>query len=499
MDKQSALRQSEGLQAVVAMLDSTPFRVLLLLAVGFLAAYQTIQFSLNLLLFVSFALIVILCLLKINWAICLLIFLSPFHYAIKELSSSVAIDVWREVFLLVILWCWLLQILLRKRPLLPNNLLSFVLIAYLLWGIVEIFNSADMLVGMAGFRYMFSFLPLYFITISTVTDEADIKRFVKAILASGVIVGAIAIVQFVLVSLLAVVEKGKGIDFARKYAPTSYLAVGIPWDRANSILVGPNELGVFLAVCLTLMYGYYLSKENRSRHPWLVIVSMVITGVGLLVSMSRSSMLGFVVACVALGILKRRPLKPLFALLVVAIVLLVVAPFYLLPLFIPVFSFSDLYFTATLSGAVSSEMVWGAPLVGHGYGLTPSVSEKLGIEDPSVLLLGGVDIYVVQSIAQIGLIGFSLFFLGWVLFLKDAYRGAKQANGSEFQRDTAAGIYAALLGIMVTSAHVAAWEYVSFAASYYMLGGIGTWISAGAAGRITGYPWESQRFSRRTS
>jgi hypothetical protein len=46
---------------------------------------------------------------------------------------------------------------------------------------------------------------------------------------------------------------------------------------------------------------------------------------------------------------------------------------------------------------------------------------------------------------------------------------------------------AAFLGIMVTSLHVAAWEYVSFAATYYLLGAIASW-SLGETGLASKAP-----------
>lgn len=473
--EQSSSPLSGWVQAATTVLDSKPLQILLCLILGILVGYQAPNLAVGLFLFVGVASVIALCLLEINWAICLLILLSPFHYAIKELSSSAVVDIWRELLLILIVSTWLLQVFLGRRSFPQNNLLNIVVGAYLVWGVVAILNSASLLVGLAGFRFMFSFLPLYFVATSTIADEADIKRFVWAILASGVIVAVIAIVQFFLVPVLGIVEKGTFIDFARQYAPSSYLAVGIPWDRSNSVLISPNELGVFLAVCIALTFSYYLSAEREKRHPRLLVLLMAIMGVGLLTSMSRSSMLGLAVAFLALSFLKRR-IGPLLVMCLVVTLLLAFASLYVEALFGPVYTLSDPYFTTTWQTMLSSTSAWGSPLLGQGYGLTPSVAAKLGIDDPSILTLGGVDIYFAQSILQIGLIGYSLFFLGWLLFVRNAYRGARRAGMSEFMRGTAAGICAAFLGIMATSAHVAAWEYVSFAASYYLLGAIATWV-----------------------
>ena len=462
------------------ILDSKTLQILLSLIVGALVGYQAPTLAMALLLFGGVALIAWLCLLKTNWAICILILLSPFHYALKAVSSSGVIDVWRELFFLLIFGAWLLQVLVGKRRPPRISFLNLVIAGYVLWGIVAILNSVSLLVGLAGFRFIFSFVPLFFVVSSTIASEKDVKRFVGAILASGMIVAVIAILQFIFVSLLGLVEKGTSFDFARQFAGTSQ-AVGIPWERASSVLVGPNELGVFLAVCLTLGFTYYWSAERRKHHPWLLLLVLAVMAAGLLASMSRSSMLGLVVALLTLGFVKRRG-SPVLVLGLAAIALLAAGAVYLEELFRPVYTLSDQYFTYTWQEALTSRMVWRSPLLGQGYGLTPSVAEKLGLDDPSVLEVGNVDIYAIQSIAQIGLVGFSLFFLGWLLFVRNAYRGARRPGSSEFMRDTCAGICAAFLGIMVTSAHAAAWDYVSFAASYYLLGAVATWSVGAPAG-----------------
>jgi len=455
------------------ILDSRPLQILLSLLVGALIGYQAPNLALALLIFAGVSIIGGLCLLEINWAIWLLILLSPFHFALKAVTSSGVVDVWRELFFLLILASWLLQVLLGKRPPPQLSVLNLVVAGYLLWGVVAILNSASLLVGLAGFRFIFSFVPLYFVASSTITNEKEVKRFVAAILASGVVVALIAILQFILVKLLGVLEKGTSIDFARPVAGAAK-AAGIPWERATSVFLGPNELGVFLAICLTLGCSYYWSAERRKRHPWLLLLVLAIMGMGLLASMSRSSMLGLVVALLTLTLVKRR-VGPVVVLCLAGIVLLAVASVYLEALFRPAYELSDPYFSQTWQEALTSRMVWRSPIMGHGYGFTHSVAEKLGIDTSSLLDISGVDIYAILAIAQIGLVGFSLFLLGWVLFVRNAYRGARRPDRSEFMKDTAAGICAAFLGIMVTSAHAAAWEYVSFAAGYYLLAAIASW------------------------
>ena len=463
------------LGALAAVHDSTMFRAALGLSLGVIVGFQAPGLRIVHLAALALAAGCVAVLWRINWAILALVFLSPFHYAIKELSSSMLVDVWRELLLLLILGGWLARVLVRRQPFYPNEFISLVLVAYLLWGVVEIFNSVNLLVGLAGFRYLFGFVPLYFVARSTITGEREVRRFINAILVGGVIVAVIAVVQFVVVSVLGVVERGTSIDFVRKYAPMSYAVSGIPWHRSNSILVSPNELGLFLAACLVLTYSYCLSMGRRPRRSWLLVTSMLCMGAGLLVSMSRSAILGLAAGMLAVGIVKRRGAPAvLIGLVLAATVALIVAPFYVVALFAPVYTFSDPYFASTLKSALESKPTWESPFVGRGYSVTPSAMQKLRIEDDSVGVLGGVDMYALQLVTQIGFVGFTLFCLGWLVFLARAFRVARYTSGSTFSRDTAAGVFGALVTMMVASSHVDAWGYVSLAATYYLLGAIVT-------------------------
>ncbi len=302
-----------------------------------------------------------------------------------------------------------------------------------------------------------------------------------SIMASGGIVSLIAILQFILVSLLGIVPKETSIDLVRRYAGTAR-AAGASWDRATSILISPNELGVFLSVCLLITLAYYWSAARRSgRAAWLLLIALL--AIGLLASMSRSSIIGAAVGVTVLALVKRQ-VGPILALGAASLVVVAFAAVHLELLYERTLTASDPYFTHTLQEAMTSKWVWSSPVLGRGYGLTRKVAERLGVEE-GILILGGVDIYATQAISQVGLVGLGLFMLAWSAFVWNAYRAARRRSCSAFARATAAGICAALVAMMVTSAHAAAWEYVSFAAGYYAIGGIAVWLAeqCGAAQR----------------
>ena len=127
--------------ASAKILESRAMQVSGILLLGLLVGFQGPRFAMTLLLLVGVSIIVGLCLLEINWAICLLVLLSPFHFALKVLSASLVVDVWRELFFLLIFASWVLQLLLGKRRPPGMTVLNFVVGSYVLWGIVAILKQ----------------------------------------------------------------------------------------------------------------------------------------------------------------------------------------------------------------------------------------------------------------------------------------------------------------------------------------------------------------------
>jgi hypothetical protein len=453
--------------------------VLLGLAVSFVALWFVgRQFggtigSASLVLFLAVAGII--ALYRIQWGLALLLLFSPAHFAIKELSPSVLTAVWRELLLLILLFSWAVHVSAGTLPWLRKDAahVGVVLLIYLCWGLLVILLSTDLLIGMTGFRFVVGLAPVFFIASSAIRKESDIRLFLNVIIASGILVAGIAVIQFALVSILGVVDHGTGIDFARKYAPHSYRAAGIPWDRSNSILVGPNELGIFMAVSLTLAFGYYISEQKRGRPTRLLWLGMAVLAAGLLVSMSRTAMISLAISYLAVGVMARNWYRWLWLAIPAVGVAVLSAPYYFGPLFGPVTSFADPYFAGTLAGITFGDFADGSAIWGKGYGSTITSLEVVGRDGSSILRLGSVDFFALEAVKQVGWLGFLLSLTVSSLFIRSCYKGWKNAQ-SPLIRGTAVGLLGAFIVVMVGSAHFAAWEYVSFAASFYVLGAIAT-------------------------
>ncbi len=308
---------------------------------------------------------------------------------------------------------------------------------------------------------------------STIRSEREIKKYINAILISGFIVALIGIIQFILVSILGIVEPGTSIDFANKYSIHRSMRLG--FYRATSVLACDNELGIFLSTCLVFIFVFnYCLPEYRKKHYKKLVFSIIIMLVALLFSMSRSAMIAFAASILAISFLEKRK-KMVVTTSLAIVVLSLLLPVSIKLLFKPVFTFSDLYFSTW-----KREDLWGSflqsPLMGHGFSITRSTAEKLGITQLGTVGIGGADIDFFKTSIQIGLIGYLLHFFIWFLFLRNSFLSAKSEFISKSLRALSLAIFGILVGLRVASLHIYPWDYVSLAGTYYILGAISTFI-----------------------
>ena len=457
------------LKRVSNFYNSEYLKQLICLMVVLLVAYKIFPFTkIKVLAVVVISLFAISFFLRIDWAICLFIFLCPFHYVFKEIYPSVVTDLWREVFVFCIIARWLLQAFVKETQLFSKDVLNIIIIAYILWGVMEIFHSINLLVGLAGFRFMFAFVPLYFAALSSIKGEKEIKKYINAILISGFIVAIIAIIQFVLLSL-GIIAPGTSIDFLRKSSPGGINRLG--FERVMSITWG---MAGFLLVCILFVF-VYLNRSVKSKHStFFYYCSLIIMFLALLLSMSRVTIISTAVSILAVSILIKKSRHFVVFLSIVALCIIFL-PFSIKALFQPVYTFSDPYYEG-LKHEYFWNVLYRSPFLGHGFSITSSAAKRLGIVYRGVTSVGSVDNYFLQSSMQIGVIGFALHFFIWFLFLRNAYLSVKSHFLSENQRLISLAIFGALLGLMVVSAHGSPWEKTTLSGTYYVLGAITTFI-----------------------
>ncbi|MDD5065518.1 MAG: hypothetical protein PHF84_00590 [bacterium] len=420
-----------------------------------------------------FVTVVALSLANFSQCIFLFIFLSPFHFFFKELFPFPITDVWRDIYLVAMIYSWFIQVLSNRLKIANKNLVSIMILFYLLWGVIETLNSVNLLTGLVGFRFMFVSVPLFFIAFSTIKSDKEIKRYLWAFLASGFIITVFALLQFVLVSLLHVIPMGTSIDFGRKYSFSGSLFRGfIALERSTSLLSNPNELGNFLLVCfiLGIVLSYFKADKNRFLVPYIILVLL-----GLFTAMSRTALVGLVVSVAVLIVISRKK-ELFFKSFMVFTCIVVVFSSYIIKLFRPILDLSDPYFINSVQGLPYWKFVKDALFLGHGFSATQSTAMKLGIKQFGNIPVGAVDVYFIQMIIQIGLVGFLFHFFICLLLMMYSYMNYRNKNLPYYYRTLSLAVLGVLLAFLVVGLHTSPWEYVSLSSFYYILAAIVVFI-----------------------
>jgi O-antigen ligase len=152
-----------------------------------------------------------------------------------------------------------------------------------------------------GLLTLFTFAALFWLSAQVVADQAEARVLIRVLLASGYVVAAVAILQSVHDSI----EQG----------------VILP---AFGSLGNPNVLGAFLALVFAVAAGELLMSGSAASRIILLNL-LVVTGLALLLSFSRSSWLGAVLGTAVVVVAWRRRLPrlrlvaPIFGVLVLAL------------------------------------------------------------------------------------------------------------------------------------------------------------------------------------
>ena len=419
------------------------------------------------------------CFYKLEYGMALLIFSSPFYLQIKPILPSFVNFLWRDLFLLIILFTWYMKVTVRKEHI-KFNPITIVVLTYVLWGLIEIFNSTTLLHGLCGFRTTFYCALTYFVCFSTIKSEREIKIYLNSMLASIAIVAAIGIVQFILVNF-HIIDVGNLMSL---YWGREFYKPGVfrfRFFRAISVFTDPNDLGTTAALGASVLLPFsLLGKKDLLRI--CVIFLFIIFLSAVILSNSRSSMLGFSLAALFMMLLVARYFK--LKNYILSLVGIIIGIFwtisryfgYFQKSFLPIFWGTSHYqqaFPERLSNVL--DVIRGNPLLGTGFSVTKSIAKKFGITT-GTFNLSCYDFGQVMILGQFGLIGLLLYVTVHVVPLVTLYRNVRSPYLPAYCKKVSIGIFGAIICILITSIHYLAFYCVGTDINFWILLAIGSWI-----------------------
>lgn len=235
--------------------------------------------------------------------LCLLVVYMPFHYWICELFiSNTSIDnILRDILILILLFLSFrrahAKLTKRVSELLINVviLILFAVVSYMIFSYPNTFNILRTYV-----------LPILFGIACTQIriSKEQIKRLLKIFVIELSIIGIWGFIQAFFLGSQFIIRMGYPSQNGFLSGSTSYYINGFwGYQRSVGTFVSPNAFGSVLAVAMCIvLFGQEVVGFKR-RSIWTVMLA-----IGLLATLSRSSILGVVVAWVVItfGIKKKR-------------------------------------------------------------------------------------------------------------------------------------------------------------------------------------------------
>lgn len=209
--------------------------------------------------------------------VALFVFL-PFSSWLVGLSGSSSVSLLRDIFVLMLA---LLVIFSFQRPMKMSSVVLLTL-AFLLYGIATFFwREASSMQWLKGFR--FTFIPIImYISLSQITfSDLQKKAIYKVIFVGGILVFVLAVLEFfgVKLPLSSSFSDPGSIEVTHYVGDSSTI-------RLQSVLAGPNALGLYLLAILAFTFGVFENIIKKYRWISLFFIFLII------LTYSRSAMIG---------------------------------------------------------------------------------------------------------------------------------------------------------------------------------------------------------------
>lgn len=319
----------------------------------------------------------------------------------------------------------------------------FIILAGLAYLVLDM---ATFSYNMEGWRAMFQYMFVFFIGFYLNDRPENTKSLLAIAVVTGVLIGLYGIYQWI----VKVPMPAHWID-ASEVATT----------RAFSIVGSPNALGSQMALIASISLGLLMEEKNRPKKLFWLFSFTVLT-ICLVFTGSRGAWLAFAGALGIIGIIyDRRILFAGIAAVVIALVLVPAVRHRLIYLFSP-----EYMINSARSGRISRwfeayDQMRNNPLFGAGLGHFGGAVAKRHYNTIYV------DNYYMKTLAEMGLLGLTMFL--WLIAdtVRQGYRAMKTLASPRL-KFMAMGMFAGLLAVILHNAVENIFE-IPYLNSYFWL------------------------------
>ena len=274
------------------------------------------EFPIPFLLIVS-GLIFLIILYDFKWGIYLLVFIVPFSPSIDFInigSRSIGLPFEYMISSMIIL-SWIINRLLNKNYKIMFNYLNLIIFTLIIFTVLSIFRAvlqvgfSNSLSGVTSFVGLFQFVLVFYIIFELKLDLTEHLKIVKLILIAGAVSSIISLIHYLFF-----------LDEVYRLEPFFDALL-----RSENVKANPNTYAGFQMIVCLLGIGFI--KYFKNYWKYLAISASILSLIVILLTKSRSSLLGLVVGLLFIAYYNRLKIIPLLTLL----------------LFIPIFLSSQKY------------------------------------------------------------------------------------------------------------------------------------------------------------
>lgn len=350
-----------------------------------------------------------------------------------------------DLALLALFGGWTIRFLMQNEQRLIGTPVGGPVLAFALMAVVAfvagLANGALTSYLVRHFAEVLLSIAVFYVVVNSVQDSVQLGRLVRWVILGTVAASVLGIVLYVAPETFAI----RALSALGRFGyPTGQ---GVIWHirddpelmkRATATSVHPNVLGSLLNFGLAMLVPQMVSKH--SLFPRVVAWGLAaILGVGLVLTVSRSAMLGVGVAVVMISVMRYRKFLPLMLL---AVIVLLVSPWSqsLLNHFLEGFQLADLSTQMRMGEYKDALMlIRRYPLLGVGFAGAPDIDIYVAV----------ASLYFTIA-AQMGLLGLTAFLVVLGVVLWRFWRRRSLAPAAAELEPLWYGLHAAIIGGVVS-------------------------------------------------
>jgi O-antigen ligase len=366
--------------------------------------------------------------------------------------------------ILVAVWIFRKLVYEKKFVRTPVNapLVVFTLVALIsfiqgiaILGMLGTNNFKDIVISFLYWGRWVEYAMLFFITVDLVKTARDVDFFLRVLFFTATIIAIGGFFQLIY------------------YPDFTQYALLYGWDphqdRLLSSFFDPNFVGGFLALILSAALGVYFYTREKGKKA-LYILLMLVLGVALILTYSRSGYLAMVVAGAIICFLRSR-------LSIVIGIAAIIATFILVPRTLTRIteglSVDETGVKRIESWAKAVSIVPEYPLLGTGYNTFGFVQDALGTADEfDVNNRSGVENSFLTVLVTTGIVGFVSFAYLYFVILRSLYRNWKSKALPDRWRGLNLGVFAGIVGLLFHAIFIHSLMYPFILVFFWVLIGL---------------------------